>query len=101
TPNASLAMMLFGFEASPGATNVPLNLKAEIVKTAHRIDFKGVSGDIAGELVQGNVSVDNSGEIAKVAVDAKTGNVSLPVLLGGLLGWQRHASTDTRLCTVA
>ena len=97
TPNASLAMMLFGFEASPGATNVPLNLKAEIVKTAQRIDFKGVSGDIAGEPVQGNVSVDNSGEITKVAVDAKTGNVSLPVLLGGLVAWQRTPSTEQML----
>ena len=52
TPNAGLAMMLFGFEASPGATNVPLNLRADIAKAAQRIDFKGGAGEIAGEPIR-------------------------------------------------
>ena len=97
SPNAGLAMMLFGFDASPGATNVPLNLKADITKAAQRIDFKGVAGDIAGEPVQGGVSLDTSGEITKVVLDAKTGNVSLPVLLGELVAWQRTPSTEQML----
>ncbi len=100
TPNAGLAIMLFGFEASPGATNVPLNLRADIVKAAQRIDFKGITGDIAGEPVQGSVSLDSSGEITKVTLDAKTGNVSLPVLLGGLVAWQRTPSTEQMLGTL-
>jgi uncharacterized protein involved in outer membrane biogenesis len=97
TPNAGLAMMLFGFEASPGATNVPLNLSADIAKAAQRIDFKGIAGNIAGEPVQGSLSVDNAGDVTKVTVDAKTGNVSLPVLLGGLVAWQRTPSTEQML----
>jgi uncharacterized protein involved in outer membrane biogenesis len=97
TPNAGLAMMLFGFEASPGATNVPLNLRADVTKAAQSIDFKTIAGDIAGEPVQGSVSLDSSGEITKVTLDAKTGNVSLPVLLGGLVAWQRTPSTEQML----
>jgi len=100
TPNAGLAMMLFGFEASPGATNVPLNLRADIVKAAQSIDFKGIAGEIAGEPVQGSVSLDTSGTVTKVTLDAKTGTVSLPVLLGGLVAWQRTPSTEQMLGTL-
>jgi uncharacterized protein involved in outer membrane biogenesis len=100
TPNAGLAIMLFGFEASPGATNVPLNLRADIVKAAQSLDFKGVAGEIAGEPVQGSVSLDNSGTVTKVTLDAKTGTVSLPVLLGSLVAWQRTPSTEQMLGTL-
>lgn len=100
TPNAGLAIMLFGFEASPGASNVPLNLRADIVKAAQQIDFKAVAGDIAGEPVQGNASLDTSGDVTKVMLDAKAGNVSLPVLLGGLVAWQRTPSTEQMLGTL-
>ena len=100
TPNAGLAMMLFGFEASPGATDVPLNLRADIAKTAQRIDFKSIAGDIAGEPVQGSVSLDLAGEMTKVVLDAKAGTVSLPVLFGGLLAWQRTPSTEQMLGTL-
>jgi len=97
TPNAGLAMMLFGFEASPGATGVPLSLRADIAKAAQRLDFTGVAGEIAGEPVQGSVSLDLAGEMTKVTLDAKTGTVSLPVLLGGLVAWQRTPSTEQML----
>ncbi|HEY8275998.1 MAG TPA: AsmA family protein [Methyloceanibacter sp.] len=100
TPNTGLAMMLFGFEASPGATNVPLNLRADIAKAAQRIDFKGVAGEIAGEPLQGSVSLDLSGDVNKVTLDARVGAVSLPVLLGGLVAWQRTPSTEQMLGTL-
>ena len=38
-----------------------------------------------------------AGEMTKVKLDAKTGDVSLPVLLGGLVAWQRTPSTEQML----
>jgi len=75
-------------------------LRADIAKTAQRIDFKSIAGDIAGEPVQGSVSLDLAGEMTKVVFDAKAGTVSLPVLLGGLLAWQRTPSTEQMLGTL-
>ena len=43
--NAGMALALFGLGASPSAAQVPIDLRAEMAKTASIIDLKSISGD--------------------------------------------------------
>ena len=97
SPNAAVALLLLGLETSPGATGVPLNLRADVAKTGSRIELKTISGEIAGEPVQGSVRFDVSGDKTSFSLDANAGKVSLPILLGSLVAWQRTPSTEDML----
>ncbi|HYB06138.1 MAG TPA: AsmA family protein, partial [Methyloceanibacter sp.] len=94
--NAGVALALLGLSASPSA-DVPLDLRADVAKTATRIDFKSISGEIAGAPVQGSVHVDMSGEQPRFTATAKAASVSLPSLLGSLVAWQRTPATEVLL----
>ena len=92
--NAALALVLMGLEASPGATGVPLDLRADLAKTGQSIDLQTISGQIAGEAVQGSAHFDLSGDKTRFALNANVASVSLPTLLGSLVAWQRTPSTE-------
>ena len=98
--NAGVALALLGLDASPSAA-VPLDLRADVVKTAGSIEFKSISGEIAGEPVGGSASFDTSGNKTRFTVAADTGSVSLPSLLGSLIAWQRTPSTEEMLGSLA
>ena len=98
--NAGMALALLGLDASPSAA-VPLDLRADVVKTAGSIEFKSISGEIAGEPVGGSASFDTSGNKTRFTVAADTGSVSLPSLLGSLIAWQRTPSTEEMLGSLA
>ena len=98
--NAGMALALLGLDASPSAA-VPLDLRADVVKTAGSIEFKSISGEIAGEPVGGSASFDTSGDKTRFRVAADTGSVSLPSLLGSLIAWQRTPSTEEMLGSLA
>ena len=89
--NAGMALALFGLGASPSAAQVPIDLRAEMAKTASIIDLTSISGEIAGEPVEGSAHFDMSGEQPRFNLAATAGTVSLPALLGSLVAWQRHA----------
>src|SRR6476660_1800568 len=94
--NAGVALALLGLGASPSA-GVPLDVRAEIAKTATSIDFKSISGEIAGGSVQGTVHIDMSSEQPRFTATAKAASVSLPGLLGSLVAWQRTPTTEVLL----
>jgi uncharacterized protein involved in outer membrane biogenesis len=94
--NAGVALALLGLGASPSA-DVPLDLRADVAKTATSIDFKSISGEIAGDPVQGSVHIDMSGEQPRFTATAKAASVSLPALLGSLVAWQRTPATEVLL----
>jgi len=94
--NAGVALALLGLNASPSA-DVPLDLRADVAKTVTRIDFKSISGEIAGAPVQGSVHIDMSGEQPRFTATAKAASVSLPSLLGSLVAWQRTPATEVLL----
>ena len=94
--NAGVALALLGLGASPSA-GVPLDVRAEIAKTATSIDFKSISGEIAGGSVQGTVHIDMSSEQPRFTATAKAASVSLPALLGSLVAWQRTPTTEVLL----
>ena len=98
--NAGVALALLGLDASPSAA-VPLYLRADVVKTTGSIEFKSISGEIAGETVGGSASFDTSGDKTRFRVAAVTGSVSLPALLGSLIAWQRTPSTEEMLGSLA
>ena len=83
------------------APHVPLDLRADVVKTTGSIEFKSISGEIAGEPVEGSASFDTSGDKTRFRVAAVTGSVSLPALLGSLIAWQRTPSTEEMLGSLA
>jgi uncharacterized protein involved in outer membrane biogenesis len=93
--NASVALALLGLGASPSA--VPLDLRADVARTATSIDFKSISGAIAGGPVQGNLHIDMSGEQPRFTATARAASVSLPALLGSLVAWQRTPATEVLL----
>jgi hypothetical protein len=76
---------------------VPLDLHADVVKTASSIDLKSISGQIAGDPVQGSTHIDLGGEQPRFTLAAKVVSVSLPSLLGSLVAWQRTPSTEALL----
>jgi uncharacterized protein involved in outer membrane biogenesis len=98
--NAGMALALLGLDASPSA-NVPLDLRADVVKTTGSIEFKSISGQIAGEQVKGSASFDTSGDRTRFRIAADAGSVSLPSLLGSLIAWQRTPSTEEMLGSLA
>ncbi|MGH6824568.1 AsmA family protein [Methyloceanibacter sp.] len=98
--NAGLALVLLGLDASPSA-DVPLDLRADVVKTAGSVDFKSISGEIAGEPVEGSAHFDTNGDRTRFRVAADAGTVSLPALLGSLIAWQRTPSTEEMLGSLA
>jgi uncharacterized protein involved in outer membrane biogenesis len=98
--NAGVALALLGLDASPSAA-VPLDLRADVVKTTGSIEFKSISGEIASEPVGGSATFDTSGDKTRFRVAADTGSVSLPALLGGLIAWQRTPSTEEMLGSLA
>jgi AsmA-like protein/histone H1-like nucleoprotein HC2 len=98
--NAGVALALLGLDASPSA-EVPLDLRADVVKAAGSIAFKSISGEIAGEPVGGSASFNTSGDKTRFRVAADTGSVSLPSLLGSLIAWQRTPSTEEMLGSLA
>ena len=95
--NAGVALALLGLDASPSAADVPLDLHADVVKTASSIDLKSISGQIAGVPVQGSTHIDLGGQQPRFTVAAKVVSVSLPALLGSLVAWQRTPSTEVLL----
>jgi len=98
--NAGVALALLGLDASPSA-NVPLDLRGDLVKTAGSLEFKSISGEIAGKPVGGSASFDTRGDKTRFRVAADTGSVSLPSLLGSLIAWQRTPSTEEMLGSLA
>jgi hypothetical protein len=98
--DASLALMLGGFEAPPSAAGVPLQLLFDLVKQGPAIELKGLTGAIAGESVIGNARVDLAGDKPRFAITASAGSISLPSLLGMLVAWQRTPSTEELLGAV-
>src|SRR4029077_13147007 len=80
---------------------VPLDLRADVVKTTGSIEFKSISGEISGEPVEGSASFDTSGDKTRFRVAADAGSVSLPALLGSLIAWQRTPSTEEMLGSLA
>ncbi len=98
--NAALALVLMGFEASPGATGVPLDLGANIAKTGQSIDLQAISGQVAGQAVKGSAHLDLSGDKTRFALKANVTSVSLPSLLGSVVAWQRTPSTEEVLGAV-
>ena len=95
--NAGMALALFGLGASPSAVEVPLDLSAEVAKTASVIDLTSISGEVDGVRVNGNARFDLSGAQPRFNLAAKTDFASFPALLGSLVAWQRTPSTETLL----
>ena len=95
--DASLALMLVGFEAPPSASGVPLSLRADLVKQGPSIDLTGVAGMVAGQAVAGSAHFDKSGSKTRFKLAASADSVSLPSLLGVLVAWQRTPSTEEML----
>jgi uncharacterized protein involved in outer membrane biogenesis len=95
--NAGVVFALLGLDAFPSAAEVPLDLHADVVKTASSIDLKSISGQIAGDPVQGSAHIDLDGEQPRFTVAAKVVSVSLPSLLGSFVAWQRAPSTEALL----
>jgi uncharacterized protein involved in outer membrane biogenesis len=98
--NAAIPLVLLGLEASPAATGVPLELGANITKTGENIDLQAISGQIAGQPVQGSAHFDLSGDKTRFALKANAGSVSLPSLLGSLVASQRTPSTEEVLGSI-
>jgi uncharacterized protein involved in outer membrane biogenesis len=101
TGNAALALALLGLEPAPSATGVPLDLRAEIVKAPQSLDVKAISGEIAGQAVQGSGHFDLGGDKMRFSLNADADYVSLPALLGSLIAWRRTPSNDEVLGTIA
>ena len=97
TQDATLALMMAGFEAPPSAANVSLTLAADVVKEGGNIAVDAVTGTVAGEAVSGTAQFDTSGEKTRFTIHADAGAVSLPSLLGVLVAWQRTPSTEDML----
>jgi uncharacterized protein involved in outer membrane biogenesis len=100
TQDTSLALMMAGLEAPPSAANVPLSLSADVVKEGGNIAVDRIAGTVAGEAVAGTAHFDTSGEKTRFTLHADAGAVSLPSLLGVLVGWQRAPSTEDGLGAV-
>ena len=100
TQDASLALMMADLEAPPSAANVPLSLSAYVVKEGGNIAVDRIAGTVAGETVAGTAHFDTSGERTRFTLHADAGAVSLPSLLGVLVGWQRTPSTEEGLGAV-
>ena len=100
TQDASLALMMADLEAPPSAANVPLSLSAYVVKEGGNIAVDRIAGTVAGETVAGTAHFDTSGEKTRFTLHADAGAVSLPSLLGVLVGWQRTPSTEEGLGAV-
>jgi hypothetical protein len=98
--NAGMALALFGLGASPSAAQVPLDLSAEVAKTASVIDLTSISGEVDGVPVAGSARFDLGGEQPRFNLSAKTDFASLPALLGSLVAWQRTPSTETLLGSI-
>ena len=98
--NAGMALALFGLGASPSAAAVPLDLSAEMAKTASIIDLKSISGEVDGVPIIGSAQFDLSSEQPRFNLAAKTDFASLPALLGSLVAWQRTPSTETLLGSI-
>jgi uncharacterized protein involved in outer membrane biogenesis len=95
--DASLALMLVGFETPPSAAGVPLSLRADLVKQGPNIDLTGVKGMVAGQAVAGSAHFDKNGSKTRFKLAASADSVSLPSLLGLLVAWQRTPSTEEML----
>lgn len=95
--DASLALMLLGFEAPPSSAGIPLSLQADIVKQVASIDLAAVGGTVAGQPVAGSAHFDTSGSKTRFSIGARSDYVSLPSLLGTLIAWQRTPSTEELL----
>jgi hypothetical protein len=98
--DASLALMLGGFEAPPSAAGVPLQLLFDLVKQGPAMELKGLRGAIAGESVVGDARLDFAGDKPRFTISASAGSISLPSLLGVLVAWQRTPSTEEMLGAV-
>jgi hypothetical protein len=95
--DASLVLMLGGFEAPPSAAGIPLQLRFDLVKQGPAIDLQALTGAIAGEAVTGSAHFDLAGAKPRFAISASAGTISLPSLLGVLVAWQRTPSTEEML----
>lgn len=95
--DASLALLVLGLEPSPSASGIPLDLRTDIVKKAQGIDLVSISGEIAGEAVDGSAHIDTSGSKPRFALNAKVASASLPSLLGSLVAWQQTVATEELL----
>jgi hypothetical protein len=95
--NAGIALALFGLGASPNIAAVPLDLSAEVTKTASDIDLRSISGEVDGVPVQGSARFDLGAEKPRFDLTAKVESASLPALLGSLIAWQRTPATETLL----
>ena len=89
--------MMANLEAPPSAANVPLSLTADVLKEGGNIAIDKIVGTVAGESVAGSAHFDTSGERTRFTLQADAGAVSLPSLLGVLVGWQRAPSSEDGL----
>jgi hypothetical protein len=75
--NAGMALALLGLDASPSA-DVPLELRADVVKTTGGIEFKSISGEIWA-LVEESASFDTSGDKTRFRVAADAARFRCPL----------------------
>jgi hypothetical protein len=95
--SAGMALALFGLGASPSSAEVPVELRADVVKSASVVDLKSISGKVDGVPVTGNAHFDLGGEQPRFTLAIKADSASLPALLGSLVAWQRTPATETLL----
>jgi uncharacterized protein involved in outer membrane biogenesis len=95
--DASLALMLLGFEAPPSSASVPITLHADVVKeiaSIASVDLNAVTGTVGDQPFTGSAHFDTGGPKTRFTIDANADYVSLPSLLGMLVAWQRTPSTE-------
>ena len=101
TEDASLALPLFGLDAPPSASGVPLSLSADVVKQGGTIDLNTVKAEVAGNEVTGSAHFESGDGKTRFNIAADADSVSLPAVLGPLVAWERTASTEELLGSVA
>jgi len=99
TEDASLVLPMAGLEPPPSA-NVPLTLTTDIVKQGESLTLAPVKAKIDGEAVEGSAKFVLGGK-TRFSLQANTGTVSLPSLLGVLVNWQRSPSSEEMLGALA
>ncbi|MFW2390777.1 MAG: AsmA family protein [Methyloceanibacter sp.] len=101
TEDASLAIPLFGLDAPPSATGVPLTVSANIAKDGDEIELEQVKARIGGDAVEGNARFERDGAKTTFKIAANADRVSLPAVLGILVAWERSSETEEMLGTIS
>jgi hypothetical protein len=95
--DAGAALLLTGFEAPPSAAGAKLQLRFDIAKRGPNVDLTGISGFIAGAIVEADAKLDLAPAKPRFTLTANASRISLPSLLGMLVAWQQSPSTEEML----